>query len=104
MNCRSHCAACCIAPSISTPIPQPDGGPPRPKPAGEPCVQLDAQGRCRLFGRPERPAVCGSLQPAPDFCGTSRLGALRRLTRLERATQADAPTTQSAPLAAQCGA
>ncbi len=104
MNCRPHCAACCIAPSISTPIPQPDGGPPRPKPAGEPCVQLDAQGRCRLFGRPERPAVCGSLQPAPDFCGTSRLGALRRLTRLERATQADAPKPQSAPLAAQCGA
>ena len=30
----------------------PDG-----KPAGVPCVNLDAEFRCRLFGRPERPAL-----------------------------------------------
>ncbi|MEY2853588.1 MAG: hypothetical protein RL030_720, partial [Pseudomonadota bacterium] len=66
MDCRSHCGACCIAVSISSPIPgMPDG-----KPAGVYCVQLDDQLRCRLFGRPERPAVCTSLRPTVGMCGT----------------------------------
>jgi len=82
MDCRSACAACCIAPSITSPIPgMPDG-----KPAGVACVQLDDQLRCRLFGRPERPAFCGSLRPAPDMCGTSRVAAFSLLQALERAT------------------
>lgn len=83
--CRSGCAACCIAPSISSPIPgMPDG-----KPAGVPCVQLDEALRCRLFGRPERPAVCSGLRPAVDMCGADRSAALAWLGRLERET---APT------------
>lgn len=80
--CRIGCAACCIAPSISSPIP----GMPQGKPAGVPCVQLDRDGRCRLFGRPERPAVCGSLQPEPAMCGDSRAQALQRLADWEQAT------------------
>jgi hypothetical protein len=87
MNCRPACAACCIAPSISTPIPDPHGGPARPKPAGVPCPQLDDTLRCRLFGRPERPAVCGSLRPEPDMCGTHREHALTHLTQLEHLTR-----------------
>ena len=43
MDCRPRCAACCIAPSISSPIP----GMPEGKPAGVACVQLDADLRCR---------------------------------------------------------
>jgi Fe-S-cluster containining protein len=82
MECRPHCAACCIAPSISSPIP----GMPHGKPAGERCVQLDDEERCRLFGRPERPAVCASLRPQPSMCGTDRADALAILTRLERLT------------------
>jgi len=82
MQCRPRCAACCIAPSISSPIPgMPDG-----KPAGVPCVQLDEELRCRLFGRPERPAVCGGLQPDEDMCGSSREQALRWLGHLEDQT------------------
>lgn len=80
--CRAHCAACCIAPSITSPIP----GMPHGKPAGVACVQLDAHLRCRLFGRPERPAFCASLAPAPDMCGHSRDDALGRLEMLERLT------------------
>ncbi|MEN9889340.1 MAG: hypothetical protein RL559_1377, partial [Pseudomonadota bacterium] len=53
LACRPGCGACCTAPSISSPIP----GMPQGKPAGVPCVQLDAQRRCKLFGLPERPAV-----------------------------------------------
>ncbi len=83
MDCRAGCGACCIAPSISTPIP----GMPRGKPAGVRCVQLDEANRCRLFGRPERPAVCASLRPEPVMCGDDRDHALRWLTRLEAATR-----------------
>ncbi|MFT3818689.1 MAG: YkgJ family cysteine cluster protein [Rubrivivax sp.] len=88
LDCRPGCGACCIAPSISTPIPQPGGAAARPKAAGEACPQLDEQRRCRLFGRPERPAVCRSLRPQAEMCGSSRADALVWLTRLEAVTAA----------------
>jgi len=59
---------------------------PEGKPAGVRCVQLDDQLRCRLFGRPERPAVCGSLQPDEAMCGDNREQAMRWLGALERQT------------------
>jgi hypothetical protein len=59
---------------------------PHGKPAGVACVQLDDQGRCRLFGQPQRPAVCASLQPSAEMCGTSRSQAMQWLGRLEAAT------------------
>ena len=82
MNCRSGCGACCIAPSITSPIP----GMPLGKPAGMPCVQLDEALRCRLFDRPERPAVCASLMPSAAMCGDSAEQAMTWLSRLEAAT------------------
>jgi len=81
--CRNHCGACCIAPSITSPIP----GMPLGKPAGARCVQLDADLRCRLFGKPERPAFCVSLRPSMEMCGNSRLQALAFLDHLEAATE-----------------
>ncbi|MGK3606278.1 YkgJ family cysteine cluster protein, partial [Klebsiella variicola] len=36
MECRTDCGACCIAPSISSPIP----GMPQGKPANPRCIQL----------------------------------------------------------------
>jgi uncharacterized protein len=83
MDCRPGCAACCIAPSISSPLPGLPGG----KPAGMPCPHLDGALRCRLFGRPERPAVCASLRPEPTMCGTDREQALHYLTVLEAGTR-----------------
>jgi Fe-S-cluster containining protein len=82
MECRSGCGACCIAPSISSPIP----GMPHGKPAGVRCIQLDEMNRCKLFGRPERPEVCRRLRPTPDMCGANRDEALRILAAWERAT------------------
>lgn len=82
MDCRPGCGACCIAPSIASPIP----GMPHGKPAGIPCVQLDDDLRCRLFGQPERPAFCGSLQPELEMCGTSQDEAMTVLAILEIAT------------------
>lgn len=80
--CRAGCGACCIAPSISSPIP----GMPRGKPAGVRCVQLDEALGCALFGRPERPAVCVALRPHPRMCGSDRAAALAYLEGLEAAT------------------
>lgn len=82
MDCRPGCAACCIAPSISSAIP----GMPQGKPAGVRCVQLDAAQRCRLFGDPRRPTVCASLAPSAEMCGDSRDHALQWIARLERLT------------------
>ncbi|MBI2307063.1 MAG: YkgJ family cysteine cluster protein [Rhodocyclales bacterium] len=82
MTCRPGCAACCIAPSITSPLP----GMPHGKPAGVRCVQLDADGRCRVFGRPERPAFCAGLQPSAEMCGETRDYAMVWLAQLERAT------------------
>jgi hypothetical protein len=58
------------------------------KPAGVPCVQLTADFRCALFGRPERPAFCASLRPTPEMCGADRGAALAYLAQLEAATRA----------------
>lgn len=83
LSCRPGCAACCIAPSISSPLP----GLPNGKPAGMPCPHLDAALCCRLFGRPERPAVCGSLPPSREMCGETREQAMIHLQQLEQATR-----------------
>lgn len=80
--CRPGCGACCIAPSIATPMP----GMPRGKPAGTRCLHLDRAMRCLLFGRPERPAFCAGLRPSPEMCGEDRGYAIAWLDRLERLT------------------
>lgn len=82
MECRPACAACCIAPSISSPIP----GMPEGKPAGMRCVQLTEALGCAIFGLPQRPAVCASLRPAATMCGEHRDEAIAWLTRLEAST------------------
>ena len=83
MSCRSGCGACCIAPSISSPIPDMPHG----KPAGERCAQLTPENQCRIFGRPERPAVCISLRPSAEMCGATRDEALTALQQLEEQTK-----------------
>ena len=64
MECRLQCGACCVAPSISSPIPGMEGG----KAAGIPCVQL----------LPDLTA---------EMCGVGREDALAYLTALEQATR-----------------
>jgi Fe-S-cluster containining protein len=81
--CRRGCGACCIAPSISSPLP----GAPAGKAASFPCPHLSPDYACSLFGRPERPAVCASLQARADMCGVDRSAALAYLAGLELATR-----------------
>ena len=82
MECRQGCGACCTAPSISSAIP----GMPEGKPAGVPCVQLDPWLGCKIFGQPERPAVCSSFRPMQDVCGSHRQEAVWLIGEMERLT------------------
>lgn len=79
MQCRKGCGACCIAPSISSPIP----GMPEGKLSGERCIQLDDNNLCQVFGQSSRPDACLNFQASDEFCGNSNNFALQRLTVLE---------------------
>lgn len=81
-TCRAGCGACCIAPSITSPIP----GMPEGKPAGVRCVQLNDDNLCRLFGDPSRPTVCERFDFDHSVCGEHREQALATLTWLETST------------------
>lgn len=83
MDCRPGCGACCIALSISSPIP----GMPNGKPAGVRCVQLTADNHCRLFGKPERPAICSRFQASEEMCGDNAEHAFVWLEQLEELTR-----------------
>lgn len=82
MECRPNCAACCIAPSISSSIPGMSDG----KPAGIPCPQLTHDLKCMLFANNIRPKVCQSLKPSRDMCGLNRTEALTYFKKLEELT------------------
>jgi Fe-S-cluster containining protein len=83
MECRVGCGACCIAASISTPIP----GMPQGKPAGVRCIQLDQYNKCKLFGSIERPIICNALKASLEMCGNNEQDAIRYLTTLESLTK-----------------
>lgn len=82
MECRAGCAACCIAPSISSSIPGMLEG----KPAGVRCIQLSNDNKCKIFGERERPLVCNSLKPSLEMCGKTTHEAYQYLEYLEKAT------------------
>jgi uncharacterized protein len=86
-NCRPHCGACCIAPSITSPLP----GMPHGKPAGVRCANLTDNMRCTMFGQPERPRFCASLKPSDEMCGPDRQQALEWLITLEMLTRPPRP-------------
>lgn len=80
MICRKGCGACCIAPSISSPIPgMPDG-----KPAGTACIHLTDDFRCDIFDHPDRPKVCSQFKAEELVCGRNREEALKILSNLEQ--------------------
>ncbi|MCG8699397.1 MAG: YkgJ family cysteine cluster protein [Bacteroidales bacterium] len=78
MECRKGCGACCIAPSISSPIP----GMPKGKPAGIKCIHLTDDYLCGIFDSPDRPAVCSIFKAEEGFCGKSRSEAIEILRQL----------------------
>jgi Fe-S-cluster containining protein len=77
MKCRSNCGACCIAPSISSPIPGMPGG----KPVGVRCIHLTEDYRCAIYDR--RPKLCRDFKAEELVCGRSREEAMKILSDLE---------------------
>ena len=79
MQCRLGCGACCIAPSISSPIP----GMPNGKQAGERCINLSEDNLCKIFGQADRPKVCAEFKATKDVCGESNAEAIEFISYLE---------------------
>ena len=77
MNCHDNCAACCIAPTITSALPNMPNG----KPAGIPCVNLDENLRCIAYN--QRPSVCRGFQPSDYSCGSNHEQALELISALE---------------------
>ena len=78
MVCRENCGACCIALSISSPLP----GMPAGKQAGVRCSHLENDFKCAIYTNPNKPQVCIDFKAEPEFCGSSREEALRILYTL----------------------
>jgi Fe-S-cluster containining protein len=78
VNCRK-CGACCIAPSISSPIP----GLPNGKPKNFRCPHLDENNLCKLYNSTERPLVCSECKADPEFCGKNFDEAIKIFNSLE---------------------
>ena len=79
MKCRKNCGACCIVPSISSPIP----GMPEGKPAGVRCIHLTGDLKCGIFNSPDRPEVCDVFKAEELVCGSSQQEAMKNLAFLE---------------------
>lgn len=77
-RCRPMCAACCIAPDISSPIP----GMPNGKPAGIRCIQLSEDLLCNLIDSPLRPEVCKNFKFDEIICGKNRDEAMKTIADL----------------------
>lgn len=85
MKCRIGCGACCIATSISSPIP----GLPHGKPARMRCPHLTEENRCSIHHTAEYPQVCQNLTPSEEMCGSTFEEAFAYLENLEHLTRPD---------------
>jgi len=87
MICRLGCGACCIAPSINTPIPNMPNG----KLAGQACVNLDLQNfSCQIWQQDNYPELCKKFRAEESICGSSQEDAIRIINNLESITSTDA--------------
>lgn len=78
MECRKNCGACCIALSISSPLPGMADG----KPAGVRCLNLLDDYHCAIYDDPGKPKVCTDFKAEPEFCGSTQEEAMRILDSL----------------------
>jgi len=80
MVCRTNCGACCIALSISSPLP----GMPKGKPAGVRCIHLLDNYKCDIYTDQAKPQVCVDFKAEAEFCGFTQEEALRILGSLSK--------------------
>jgi Fe-S-cluster containining protein len=81
MQCHDNCAACCIAPQITSALPNMLQG----KPAGTACFNLGKDLRCQVYN--DRPQVCRDFNASEYTCGNNHIQALKLLGELEEATK-----------------
>jgi uncharacterized protein len=79
MICREACGACCVVPSISSPIP----GMPEGKPAGVKCIHLTHDLKCAIYLSDKRPKVCDGFRADKLVCGNSKEEAIKVFSELE---------------------
>lgn len=82
MNCRPGCGACCIAPSISSAIPNMPNG----KKSGERCLNLDGNNFCKIYNTKDYPKVCSDLKASKEMCGQDSKEAIAYILNLEELT------------------
>jgi uncharacterized protein len=83
MECRPNCGACCIAPTITSKLPNmPEG-----KPSGIYCVNLDPESlSCNVWGTEDYPKFCADYQPCEAVCGKSKAEAMTNIYHLDEIT------------------
>jgi hypothetical protein len=81
MNCRKG-GACCIAPSITTALPNMPSG----KPAGIRCANLNDRYECTLYGQATRPAFGAGWPPTLELCGAGFGEAMKNICAREEAS------------------
>jgi hypothetical protein len=84
MECRANCGACCIAPTITSEMPNmPDG-----KPSGIACINLNSDTlKCNIWGTAEYPKFCGAYQACESVCGSSKAEAMINIYYLDEVTR-----------------
>ena len=83
MECRSNCGACCIAPTITSKLPNMPNG----KPSGTYCINLELTTlQCKIWGSGAYPKFCKDYQPCEEICGSSRQEALANIYYLDEIT------------------
>jgi Fe-S-cluster containining protein len=85
MECRKGCGACCVAISISSPLPNMPYG----KKAGVRCLNLSKDNTCSLHNTSDYPDVCKNLRPDLEMCGETNNEAFYYLEKLESLTSPD---------------
>jgi len=80
MNCRENCGACCVALSISSPLPGMAAG----KPAGVRCIHLMNDLRCAIYNAAVKPKVCSDFNAELEFCGSTQTEAMKILSSLSK--------------------
>ena len=83
MECRVGCGACCIAISISSPLP----GHPEGKEAGVRCVHLTVCRTCSLWGTSDFPDICRRFDADEELCGKNSREAELNIIRWEKLTR-----------------
>jgi len=83
MRCRANCGACCIAPTITSELPNMQDG----KPSGVYCANLNPETfACNIWEKDNYPDFCRKYKPCEEICGSTKEQALTNIYYLDEVT------------------